>query len=181
MRPAATICAAFGLVLLFLAGLFAGEARAARSCAGAAVVQSASRSFMAAARRGSPGAFSRALSRHVHLRRLALFALGRYRRKLSPAQRRAYLRLLPAYVARKLSRYAGGFGGGSVEVVKCRRNVVETRLRPGGGRVLWRLSGRRIVDVNIRNMWLGLLLRDHVRDLIRRAGGDMRAFLARLR
>ncbi len=169
------------LALFILAGVFAGEAAAARSCAGAPVVQSASRSFMAAARRGSAGAFSRALSRHVHLKRLALFALGRYRRKMSASQRRAYLRLLPAYVARKLSRYSGGFGGGAVEVVKCRRNVVETRLKPGGGRVLWRLSGRRIVDVNIHNMWLGMLLRDHVRDLIRSVGGDISAFLARLR
>ena len=154
---------------------------AARSCAGAHVAQNAGKGFLAAARAGSPAAFSRALGRYVNMRRISFFALGRYRRKLPRRDYGRFVRLSRQYIARKLARYAGGFRGGSVEVTRCSRNTVETRLRPGGQRVLWRLSGRNIVDVNIRNVWLGLVLRDHYSSLIRRAGGDMRRFMAALR
>jgi len=156
-------------------------ASAARSCAGSVAAKSAGKGFLAAARSGSPAAFSRALGRYVNMRRISFFALGRYRRKLPRSQYGRFVRLSRQYIARKLARYASSFRGGSLEVTRCGRNLVETRLKPGGQRVVWRMAGRGIADVKISNVWLGVALRDHYASLIRRAGGDMRRFMAALR
>ncbi len=167
-------------VLVVLSPAWRAQARP-RHCPASATAESASRSFLRAARRGTPAAFFRAMRRHVDMRGVAMFALGRHRRKLRRSQSGRFVTLSARYVARKLAAHARGYGGGAVEVVGCRRDVVETRLRPGGQRILWRFRGRRIVDVNIGDMWLAQLLREHYAGLIRRAGGDMNRFLAALR
>ncbi len=178
MRLFGYLLPVLALLMLAMANV---PAEAARSCAGAPAVQKASQGFLVAARSKSPAAFSRALRRHVDIRRIAFYALGRYRRKLPRSQYGRFVTLTQQYIARKLAKFSGGIRGGAVEVVRCRRNVVETRIKPRGDRVLWRMSGRRIVDVNISNMWLGQVLRDHFANLIRSTGGDMNAFLARLK
>jgi len=169
------------LTAVVMATASSGPAGAGSSCAAAAAVDSASNSLLAAARRGSPAALSRALSRHVNMRRVAMFAIGRHGRKMTPAMRRRYVSLARAYIARQLARHSGRFRGSSVDIVRCRGRVVETRVRPGGQKVLWRVSGRRIRDVSLGGVWLSIMLRDHFADMIRRSGGDMRLFLASLR
>ncbi len=176
----------FGVFLGLLAVVFVfmghgPRAEARGSCAAASAVQNASRSLLAAARRGSPAAMSQALSRHVNMRRVVMFAIGRHGRKLTGPMRRRYVALARGYIARKLARHSGRFRGSSVEIVRCRKRMVETRLRPGGQKVLWRVSGRRIRDVSLGGVWLSIMLRDHFASLIRRSGGDMRLFLASLR
>jgi len=170
-------------VLLAFAWLLMGttEGLAAHSCGGARVVTSAGRGFLAAARSGSPAAFSRVLSHHVNMRSIAFFALGRYRRKLPRRTYGRFIALSRRYVSRKLAAYAGQFRGGAMEVSRCRGNVVETRLSPSGQRVLWRLRAGRIADVRIAGVWLALALRRHFAGLIRQAGGDMQIFMARLK
>ncbi len=170
------------------AGLLAGavafmlaQPLQARSCSGGRIALSAGRSFLSAAQSRSPAAFSRALRRHVAMRSIAFFALGRYRRKLPRKAHGRFVRLSTLYVSRKLASYAGGFRGGSVDVTRCRGNVVETRIAPSGQRVVWRIGGGRVVDVKIRGVWLGLALRDHYAALIRQAGGDMIRFMALLK
>lgn len=153
----------------------------ARSCPAGGIVLTAGKSFKAAARSGSPAAFQRVLRRHVAMRSLSLFALGKYRRLLP---RNAYGRFINAstqYISRKLARYADSFGGADIKVSSCRGSMIETRLIPGGQRIFWRLNGRRIRDVQFQGVWLSIALRNHYAKLMRKSGGDMKRFLARLK
>ena len=155
-------------------------ARAGTSCAGAAVVKNAARDLMRAGRSGSPARIRRALDRHVNMRRVMSFALGRNIRHLRGKQRQHYYRKGSEYAARKLASLAREVQGRHLEILRCRGNHVETRLLPDGERIIWKLRSGRIVDVNFRGVWMALLLRDHFRRLWRRAGNNAEAFLAQL-
>lgn len=175
---------ALSLLLLLLTSLAqtAATAQAASArCAHADRVMTAARSFISAARSGSPRAFANALRRHLAMRRIALFALGRERRRMSPAELKQYLRLTTSYIARNMAARSGIFRNARVEITACRGNVVEGRVLPRGQQIRWRLSRGRIVDVYLDGIWLALALRDHFRALLRRSRGDMRTFLAMLR
>ena len=177
------VIAATGLaVLMVFSGLFAPQAMARdeSACAAAAVVQNAARDLMRAGRTGSPARIRRALNRHVNMRRVMSFALGREIRRLRGRQRQSYYRKGSEYAARKLASLARSVRGSRLEIVRCRGNRVETRLLPNGERIVWKLRGGRIVDVNFRGVWMALLLRDHFRRMWRRAGNDTEAFLAQL-
>ena len=177
----AVLSAGFLIIAIFAALAISPRASFARTCADARVAERAGKSFLAAARNGSPAAFSRALRRNLGARRVAFFALGRHRRKLPRSQYGRFVKLADRYIARKLAGYAASFRGNSLKIVGCRGRVVESRLQPRGSRVLWRIHRRRIIDVNIESVWLMQLLRDHFDRLVREVEGDMRAFLARLR
>ncbi len=150
-------------------------------CVAAARVQRAALDLMRAGRSGSASILQRALERHVDMRRVMRFALGKHRRKLRPEQRRRFHRQARRYVARKLVAMGGAAPGGRVEVVRCRGSIVETRIVPDGARVLWRVRGGRIVDVNYRGMWMAALLRSHFDRMMRHAGGNVHTFLAQLK
>jgi len=175
------VLAALLAVWLAIVGMPATASAAPRKCAQAAKVEQAARSFIAAARKGSPGAFRRALQRHLAMRRIAMFALGRHGRHMDAAHRRRYLELTTQYIARQLAAQSSTFRNARVEITGCRGNVVEGRILPQGRRIKWRLSRGRIVDVNLDGIWLALALRDHYRSLLRRSNGDVKTFLAMLR
>ncbi len=168
-------------LMVAMPALISTAEAAPRSCAHAARVEQAARSFISAARAGSPAAFRRALQRHLAMRRIALFALGRHGRRLDAAHRRRYLRLTTDYIARQLAARSATFRNAHVRITGCRGNVVEGRILPQGRRIRWRLSRGRIVDVNLDGVWLAVALRDHYRALLRRSNGDVKTFLAMLR
>ena len=168
-------------IFTMLAFLIASNPAMAGTCAGARVVQNASRTLLAAANAGSPAAFHRALRRYVNIRSLSLFALGRHARRMTPRQRARFVRLSAAYMARRLARYSGAFRGARARIVSCRPGLIKSRVEPGGQTVLWRLRGRRIADMRIMGVWLAVFMRDHYRSLFESAGGDARRFLASLR
>ena len=171
----------FLLAVVLFAFLVSTGVEAARSCRNAIVVQKASRSFIAAARSGSVKAFERALRRHLAISRIALFALGRQARRLSPKDRRRYVNLAARYIARQMAAHSGAFRNARVEILRCRGNLVEGKVLPRGEIMRWRVKGSRIVDVNMSGVWLAMALRDHFRTLIQRKGGDVHAFLASLK
>ncbi|GEM_PF-1142503 len=167
-------------MLLLIASGMVAQAAPAGKCAVASRVQAAAADFMRAGRSGSPAAIRRVLNRHVDMRRVMTFALGRDIRRMSRAERRRYYRQGTDYAARKLATLARSLRGSGIEIVRCRGNRVESRLLPSGNRVVWKLRGRRIVDVNFRGVWMAFILRDHFRRMWRQSGQDARAFLARL-
>src|SRR5215471_18073444 len=91
---------------LAMAITVAGPAGAA-SCPAADTVKGAASAFLGAARNGSPGAFSAALSRYTNVDSLALFALGKYRSELPSNRRDEYVRNTQRYISRFLADHAG--------------------------------------------------------------------------
>lgn len=167
------------LALFVFLGVFTEVAQAA-ACVGKARVQNAARDLMIAGRSGSPAAIRRVLYRHVDMRRVMTFALGRDIRRLRGATRQRYYRRAAAYAARQLAYLARHVRGSAIKVVRCARGRVVTRLLPQGERVVWKLRRGRVVDVNFRGIWVAQLLRSRFRRMLAEADHDVQAFLARL-
>lgn len=163
------------------AGALATPQALAADCPGAGVVRNAAADFIGAAQRGSAAAFSSALARNADVRGTALFALGQYRKNLPPARQREYVQRAQAYMAQFLRQHSGPFRSSrDLTIESCRGNLVETSLA-GRSRMVWRLSGRRIGDVQVSGVWLALQLRSKFTSVIRRNGGNVDALLDFLR
>ncbi len=175
--PVVLSFAAF-LLSFLLIDIAPASARDAASCPSATVVMRAAKDFMRAGRVGSAAAMAGALRRHVHMRRVMMFALGRNARKLSPAQEAIYMKRATRYAARQLARMGSSVRGGKVKVLSCRKGKVVTRIGPN--KVTWKVRGGRVVDVKFRGMWVAHLLRDHFRRLMRASNNNVETFLARL-
>jgi ABC-type transporter MlaC component len=132
---------------------------------------------MDAAQSRTAGAFSSALARHTDVRGAALFALGQYRRDLPRGRQREYLSGAQSFMARFLLEYSGPFRSSRDFVIDtCRGNLVETSFE-GRSRMVWRVSGGRISDVQVSGVWLALQLRSKFTGIIRRNNGDVDALL----
>jgi ABC-type transporter MlaC component len=177
----------FSVTLIYVAffaalavSIFASPSMAA-DCPAGRVVKSAAAVFMDAARRESGPAFASALARYTDLRGMALFALGQYRSKLPAARHGEYVRNTHFYMTRFLLRNARSFRSSRTLVIEvCNGNIVETSL-DGRSRMVWRLSGGRIRDVQVSGVWLALQLRSKFTGILRRNDGDPDALIAFLR
>ena len=156
----------------------------ASACANSGVVARAGATFIKAARAQSTAAFSSALTRYVDLGRVSMLALGKHRNKVTGAQRNQIRTLTGRYVARNLVQFSGKFKAQSLKVVRCRGSIVETKLmRLNSGvpqKLLWRVRGGKITDVNVQNIWLAQLLKSNYQSLIRKGGGDVNYLIAKL-
>jgi ABC-type transporter MlaC component len=154
-----------------------------RSCPGHQVVQAAAVSLNQAVASGSPQAFVTVLDRHVDVSRLAMFALGPYRRALPTARHGEYVQLTRQFMGRLLAQYAGSFTGSQPQVLGCSSDsgfqYVDTRV--SGQRVIWRIHEGRLVDVNVGGVWLAPQMRSNFVSVIRRGNGDPAALLNYLR
>ena len=167
------------LVLCVAFGVFPSAAEAA-ACSGQSRVQRAAHDLMAAGRAGSAALVRQVLNRHVDVRRVMTFALGRDIRRLRGEARRRYFRQAAAYAARQLAYLARQVRGRAVRVVRCGGGRVVTELLPQGERVVWKLRRGRIVDVNFRGMWMAQLLRSRFRRMLAESHYDVNTFIARL-
>jgi ABC-type transporter MlaC component len=167
---------AAALALLTVMGVSAPQSQAA-NCPAAGAVMNAGSAFMDAAQSHSAGAFSSALARHTDVRGAALFALGQYRSDLPRARQREYVSGAQSFMARFLLEYSGPFRSSRDFVIdNCRGNLVETSFE-GRSRMVWRVSGGRISDVQVSGIWLALELRSKFTGIIRRNHGDVDALL----
>lgn len=171
-----------GLAVL-AANLAAAAPAHAQSCPGLEAVQSAAASLNQAAASGSPQAFAAAIDRHTDVSRLAMFALGPYRSALPRSQRSEYIRLTREFIGRFLARRSGSIAGSRMEVVDCFTDSGYTYFvtRVGGRRVVWRLEGDRIIDVNAGGVWLMPQMRSNFVSVIRRGNGNPAALIDYLR
>ena len=168
-----------GIALAFMQAILQ-PASAGTNCAAGVRVQKAAQDFMRAARTGSRAALRRTLLRHVDMRGVMNFALGRSIRRLKGAQRSQYYRRANAYAVRRLAQLAKHIHGNRVEVVRCKGNRVVTRLLPQREKVIWKLRGGRVIDVNVRGVWVAQMLRGQFRRMLRESNDNMQVFLARL-
>jgi len=170
-----------GLMLAVWAGI--GDARQAVACDGAQLADSAGAAFLGAAKQGSASAFASALASYADMDKITLFALGRYQSQLNPSRRAELTHLTSRYVSSTLADFAAKFRGTSIKAIECRSGEVISRFNrgaKGAQRVTWRLSGNKITDVNIQNVWLGQLLRDNFATVIKQGGGTIDALFYHL-
>jgi ABC-type transporter MlaC component len=169
--------------LVVLAALMAAGPAQAQSCPGYRVVQSAAASFNQAASSGSLRAFAAVLERHADVSRVAMFALGPYRRALPAAQRGEYVQLTRQFLGRVLAEHAGSFAGAKVVLLNCTRDrgftLVDTRV--GAHPIVWRLDGNRIVDMKVGGIWLSLQMRSNFVSVIQRGNGNPAVLIDYLR
>jgi len=175
-----------GLGAVFLASLLLATPPAgAATCPQMNVAIEAGNAFLAAARTEHPADFAAALAKYADMDRVALFALGKYRRALPDARRAEFVALSSRYVANTLAGFALKFRAMSIKPVECQDSLVITSLEFGGGRAaqraIWRINGGKVVDVDVQQAWLAQLLRDNYVAILDKAGGNINALFAALR
>lgn len=169
--------------LMLAAWLGVGAIPQASACEGAQIADAAGAAFLSAAKQGSVAAFASALDSYADMDKITIFALGRYQNQL-PANRRAEMASLTRrYVSSTLADFAAKFRGTGINAIQCRPGEVISRFNRGARgaeRVTWRISGNKVTDVHVQNVWLGQLLRDNYASVIQKGGGSIDALFHHL-
>lgn len=174
---------AFIVSFALAAALMSAAPAHAQSCPGEEAVHAAAASLNQAAASGSPEAFAVAVDRHTDVSQVAMFALGPYRDALPEARRGEYVQLTRAFLGRFLAQRAGSLAGAQLQILGCSQDSGYTYIdsRVAGKRVVWRLEGNQIIDVNFGGVWLLPQMRSNFVAVIQRSNGDPAALLDYLR
>ncbi len=132
--------------------------------------------------------FVRLLSTYANMDAVAVFALGRYRRKLPASKATKYKKLVKAYIAGLFVYYAKDFRGKGLKIGTTRKsgrsNIINSKIVFGSSSkpVIWRVYSRgnrhRVTDVNIRGVWLSIQMRQKFTQLLKRNHGDFDKLMA---
>ena len=144
----------------------------AADCPNGEVVKGAAAAFISAARSNSVSGFGAGLDRYANVEELAMFALGKYRSRLKPEKRAAYVAGARRYMVLFLADNADRFKGASLTVESCSGDLVKTSLS-GSSQMTWRLGGGKIKDVQVSGIWLALQLRQNFGNVMKRVRGDV--------
>jgi phospholipid transport system substrate-binding protein len=130
----------------------------------------------------------------VDVPRVTTFVLGKYARVASPAQRAQFAQVFRAYASGVYERRLGDYGGERVQVtgsaVRRPGDVVVTTLISGGElskpeTVRWRLvragASWRVVDVEVRGVYLAVTQQADFTSTLDNAGGDINVLINQLR
>ena len=161
------------IAFLFLLGLVLPQALTtaqAASCGGEGVVKAAAASFVAAKQAGTSEAFANAVAKYADITALALAALGPYRKELPAERQGEYVAKTKAYIGRFLLRHASLVGQSNLKIDSCAGDLVKTSA--GSSKLVWRVSGGRIRDVQASGIWLANQMRAKFVSEIRRGGHD---------
>ena len=171
------------ITVAVLAAILAAAPARAESCPGDKAVQAAVASLGQAASSGAPQAFAAVFDRHADVSEVAMFALGPYRKALPADRRGEYVELTRAFLGRFLAERAGNLAGAQLKVTDCSSDSGYTYIdsQVAGQRVVWRLEGERIVDVNFGGVWLLPQMRSNFVSVIERGNGDPAALIEYLR
>lgn len=166
------------------ATLAAAPLALARTALAARIERIANQVLAVARAGGSKSAFKRLLYRHAALDSAAMFALGKWRRKLPASKRRTYVRLYAELIASLFEKYAGSLAGKSYRVTKENGRMVKGKIVYSNGAtspVSWRMRGSRIFDVQVQGIWLGVFMRNDFTGVLNRSSGDFDALLKHMR
>ena len=172
---------------LFLS-LFVTVPAYATKCDAESFVLSAGNAFFAAARAGSPQAFSSAAARYADINSISMMALGQYRKKLPKGREAEYLGLARSYIGRFLASYSDRMSGINIKVTDCapsgKAMLVKAKSSNGKSltfRVAKGKGGYRVQDVSVSSFWLASQLRSKFVSVISNHGGDIEALFDYLR
>jgi ABC-type transporter MlaC component len=168
-----SIVVAVGLVAML------GSAAAA-ACPAESLVMGAGRAFTSASKSGTASAFLSAASRYADTRNIVLSALGPHRKKLSKGQEGEYVRLAQNFMGKFMSQYSSRFNTAGMKITTCSGNTV-TATAAGGRKIMFRVGGGRVQDVNVSSVWLAGQMRSTFVGVLNRNNGDINALLDYLR
>ncbi|WP_137391366.1 ABC transporter substrate-binding protein [Rhodoligotrophos defluvii] len=173
------------LAVVLTIGVAMAAAGAARAQDAAACVQRIGADTLQAAQSGTAQAFYAVVDKHADTQQIALFALGQYRRLLTPDRQQEYVRLVERFIAQTLADNYRKFRASDLKVTGAKPQGesvnVETTLIFLGGRpsqkVIWRVvpATCKVIDVNVTNVWLGQLLRTSITSAIQKGGQTINA------
>jgi ABC-type transporter MlaC component len=138
------------------------------------------------------GKFATLLGKHVNMRGIANFALGPFQKQLPASQRDEFYDLVTDYAAALFAWYAKDFQGETVEIVSTstqgKFTTVQSSIKGkglGGEQVNWRLvaneGGYRVSDVKVKNVWLGIAMKQRFGDVLKKSKGDFGPLFSELR
>nr|WP_249778206.1 ABC transporter substrate-binding protein [Phenylobacterium glaciei] len=137
-------------------------------------------------------AFRKLIDQIADVPKITNFVLGKYARTITPAQRAKFNTVFRAYAESvyqsRISEFRGETLRVSGSVARAAGDVVVNTLVVGGGRdpipVSWRVLGSgaawKIVDVQIRGVWLAITQQQDFVSTIDNAGGDIGVLIAQL-
>lgn len=152
----------------------------AAACPSESLVMGAGKAFTSASKSGSASAFLNAASRYADTRGIVMSALGPHRKKLSKAQEGEYVRLAQGFMGRFMSQYSSRFNASGMKITTCSGNLV-TATANGGRKIIFRVGGGRVQDVNVSSVWLAGQMRSTFVGVLNRNNGDMQALFSYLR
>lgn len=167
-------------ILVIAAALFISTASLASACPSEGLVMGAGKAFTSASRSGSASAFLSAASRYADTRGIAMSALGPHRKKLTKAQEAEYVRLAQSFMGSFMAKYSSRFNAAGMKITTCKGNLV-TVTGSGGRKIIFRVSGGRVQDVNVSSVWLAGQMRTTFVGVLNRNNGDISALLKYLR
>jgi ABC-type transporter MlaC component len=167
-------------VLFLCLSLLASSTLAAAACPAEGLVMGAGKAFTSASKAGSASAFLSAASRYADTRSIAMSALGPHRKKLSKAQEGEYVRLAQGFMGRFMAKYSSRFNASGMKISTCNGNLV-TATANGGRKIVFRVGGGRVQDVNVSSIWLAGQMRSTFVGVLNRNNGDIKALLTYLR
>ena len=124
-----------------------------------------------------------ALDRSVSMSSLALFVLGKHRRKLKSGQQQTYVELFNRMVLKIIAENGKKVRGTAFVVTGSRGNVVRGYVQHKQDRrteLEFRTRNNRITDIRIQGIWMGILLRQSFDHVIHK-GGNIDAIFAFLK
>lgn len=132
------------------------------------------------------------LKKHVNLASVANGALGRYRKELPPGKKDEFYLLFGNYAAALFVKHVDDFKGSDLRIVSISKGekvlTIASEINRGGGGsepIKWRVvpadGGYRIIDINIKGVWLTIATKKRFTDVLNRSKGDFEPLLAELR
>ncbi len=113
------------------------------------------------------------LDRYVAMQSLALFVLGKHRRKLKSDQQQAYVDLFNRMILKVIAKNGKRVRGTAFVVTGSRGKIVRGYVQHDQDRrteVEFRTGENRITDIRVGGIWMGILLRQSFDHVIRRGG-----------
>ena len=161
------------------------SAAQAGGCPDSKLADKAGKAMIAAAQAGSPDGFTKALTTYADMREIAIFALGKHRKRLPDGRLGELTKATTGFVSRKLDGYRLKFRAQEQTMLDCRGDKIVGKLNFLGGKppqqIIWRIKNGRVQDVNVQNVWLSQLLRKHFDGVMNKANGDIDVLFAALK
>jgi len=143
------------------------------------LVSKAANEFLVAVRDGSRREdFARLFDRYVSMEAIAMFAIGKHRRRLPPNRRENYVGLVRDMLLNTVTRHGKHVHGHAFIVTGSRGNIVSGYIQHQGDHrtdVDMRLVDNRIADIRVEGLWLAFILRQEFGRIIDQGNGEISA------
>jgi ABC-type transporter MlaC component len=138
------------------------------------LVHDAANRFLDVMRNGAHSdAIADTLDKYVAMSSLALFVLGKHRRKLKSDRQQTYVELFNRMVLKVISKNGKKVRGTAFVVTGSRGNIVRGYVQHSRDRrteLEFRTKKDRITDIRIQGIWMGILLRQSFDHVIHKGG-----------